>query len=160
MVTIKKYGNRRLYDSSSSRYINLDDLAKLIREGESVEVVDARTGENLTQAVLLQVLLETQGGFTGFPTGFLHRLIRYGGDNPMGKVFAQQLSLGMEMLDTQIAQFESRFPRPTPRAEPRSAPRDPEPPPDEPAPRPEHAAGEELSSLRERLAALEKKLKK
>jgi hypothetical protein len=66
----------------------------------------------------------------------------------------------MEMLDTQIAQFESRFPRPTLRPEPRAATRDPEPPPDEPAARAEHGAGEELSSLRERLAALEKKLKK
>lgn len=155
MVTIKKYGNRRLYDSSSSRYINLDDLAKLIREGENVEVVDARTGENLTQAVLLQVLLETQGGFNGFPVGFLHRLIRYGGENPMAKVFSQQLSLGMEMLDTQISQFESRFPRPPPRAETRSAQRDPEPP-EESTPK----AEDELSSLRERLAALEKKLRK
>ena len=57
MVIIKKYGNRRLYDSARSRYINLEELAAIIRAGEAVQVVDAKTNEDLTHEVLMQVVL-------------------------------------------------------------------------------------------------------
>lgn len=164
MVTIKKYGNRRLYDSSSSRYINLDDLARIIREGEQVQVLDARTNEDLTRTVLLQVLMETQGGFNGFPEGFLHRIIRYGGESPWSKALMQQLSLGLEMLDAQISQVESRFSPmrpPTSREDrPTRESRPPEPEPEEAPPRPAATQQDEMSALRERLAALEKKLRR
>ena len=159
MITVKKYGNRRLYDSNSSRYINLEDLAALIRSGESIQVVDARTNEDLTRSVLLQVIMETQGGFSGFPTGFLHRVIRYGGsESPLSKVFMQQVSMGLEMLDIQISQFEGKFrPTPAPPPHPQATTPEPEPPDDEEgAPRPQPSS--ELTALRDRLAALEKRL--
>lgn len=58
-VIIKKYGNRRLYDSSNSRYVNLDDIAQMVREGADIRVVDAATGEDLTRLVLTQIIVES-----------------------------------------------------------------------------------------------------
>jgi len=57
-IVIKKYENRRVYDTSKSRYVNLEDLAELIREGADVQVVDAKTGEDLTRVTLTQIILE------------------------------------------------------------------------------------------------------
>jgi len=76
MVIIKKYGNRRLYDSARSRYINLEELAAIIRAGEAVQVVDAKTNEDLTHEVLMQVVLEVLKGDALLPTTLLRRLIR------------------------------------------------------------------------------------
>jgi polyhydroxyalkanoate synthesis repressor PhaR len=76
MVTIKKYPNRRLYDSSSGRYVNLDDLAAMIREGQEIQVVDSKTGEDITRVVLTQIILEdTKGQPTGLPLEVLRQLI-------------------------------------------------------------------------------------
>ena len=75
-VVIKKYGNRRLYDTSGSRYINLEDVATLIRNGTDVKVVDAKTGEDLTRLTLTQIIVEdakTQP--QGLPVEFLRQLI-------------------------------------------------------------------------------------
>jgi polyhydroxyalkanoate synthesis repressor PhaR len=75
-VVIKKYGNRRLYDTSSSRYINLDDVAALIRKGTDVQVIDATTGEDLTRVVLTQIITEdAKGQPTGLPLELLRQLI-------------------------------------------------------------------------------------
>lgn len=75
-VVIKKYGNRRLYDTSSSRYINLDEVAALIRKGVDVQVVDAKTGEDLTRVVLTQIITEdARGQPTGLPLELLRQLI-------------------------------------------------------------------------------------
>jgi polyhydroxyalkanoate synthesis repressor PhaR len=76
MVTIKKYPNRRLYDSSSGRYVNLDDLAAMIREGRELRVVDSKTGEDITRVVLTQIILEdTKDQPSGLPLEVLRRLI-------------------------------------------------------------------------------------
>lgn len=75
-VVIKKYGNRRLYDASRSRYVNLDDIALLIRKGTDVQVVDAKTGEDLTQVTLMQIVAESaKGGPEGLPLELLRQLI-------------------------------------------------------------------------------------
>jgi polyhydroxyalkanoate synthesis repressor PhaR len=75
-VVIKKYENRRLYDTSSSRYVNLDDIAGLIRKGIDVQVVDAKTGEDLTRVTLTQVIVEnTKEGPAGLPLELLRQLI-------------------------------------------------------------------------------------
>ncbi len=55
-VVIKKYGNRRLYDSSSSKYINLDDIAEFVRAGKDVQVVDAKSGQDLTRVTLTKII--------------------------------------------------------------------------------------------------------
>jgi polyhydroxyalkanoate synthesis repressor PhaR len=74
---IKKYGNRRLYDTEASQYVNLTDVARMVRQGQNVEVQDAKTGEDLTRQVLTQIIVEdsrrTEGGA---PIEFLQNMIR------------------------------------------------------------------------------------
>ena len=75
-VVIKKYGNRRLYDTAGSRYVNLDDIAALIREGTDLKVVDAKTGHDLTRVTLTQIITEdAKGKPTGLPLDLLRQLI-------------------------------------------------------------------------------------
>ncbi len=78
-ILIKKYSNRKLYDQSRSRYVTLDEIASLIREGHEVKVVDATSGEDLTGVTLAQVILENERTHkTAFPAAFLHQLIKHG----------------------------------------------------------------------------------
>jgi polyhydroxyalkanoate synthesis repressor PhaR len=73
---IKKYGNRRLYDTTGSRYVNLDDLAAMVRAGKDVRVVDAKTGRDLTRVTLTQIITEdAKGKPTGLPLELLRQLI-------------------------------------------------------------------------------------
>ncbi len=75
-IVIKKYGNRRLYDTSGSRYINLDDIAALVRNGKNVQVLDAKTGEDLTRVILTQIILEdAKGQPSGLPLEMLRQLV-------------------------------------------------------------------------------------
>src|SRR5271166_500228 len=75
-VVIKKYGNRRLYDSSSSKYINLDDIAEFVRAGKDVQVVDAKSGQDLTRVTLTQIITEdAKDKPTGLPLELLRQLI-------------------------------------------------------------------------------------
>jgi polyhydroxyalkanoate synthesis repressor PhaR len=75
-VLIKKYGNRRLYDSSNSKYVNLEDIAAFIREGREVKVVDAKTGQDLTRVTLTQIITEdAKEKQTGLPLELLRQLI-------------------------------------------------------------------------------------
>lgn len=75
-VIIKKYGNRRLYDTAGSGYVNLDDIARFIREGKDVQVVDAKTGRDLTRVILTQVITEdAKEKPTGLPLELLRQLI-------------------------------------------------------------------------------------
>lgn len=78
-IIIKKYSNRRLYDMELKRYITLDELKDRIQGGLEVQVLDSKTGEDLTQAVLIQLILETQKSqFNGlFTSELLHQLIQY-----------------------------------------------------------------------------------
>ena len=75
-MLIRKYPNRRLYNTSSGTYVNLNDLAALIRKGEDVQVVDAKTGEDLTRIVLTQIIVEdAKDAPTGLPLELLRQLI-------------------------------------------------------------------------------------
>lgn len=75
-ILVKKYGNRRLYDTAGSRYVNLDDLAAMIRSGKDVRVVDAKTGRDLTRVTLTQIITEdAKGKPTGLPLELLRQLI-------------------------------------------------------------------------------------
>src|SRR6201993_979651 len=75
-VIIKKYGNRRLYDTAGSRYVNLDDIAAFIREGRDVRVVDAKSGKDLTRVTLTQIITEdAKDRPTGLPLELLRQLI-------------------------------------------------------------------------------------
>jgi polyhydroxyalkanoate synthesis repressor PhaR len=75
-AVIKKYGNRRLYDTSASRYVNLEEIAAMVRNGKDVQVVDAKTGEDLTRTTLMQVIAEdTKDQQTGLPLEMIRQLI-------------------------------------------------------------------------------------
>jgi polyhydroxyalkanoate synthesis repressor PhaR len=75
-VIIKKYGNRRLYNTFASRYINLEELADLVRNGNEVQVIDAKTGEDLTRVTLMQVIVEdAKDQPSGLPLELLKQLI-------------------------------------------------------------------------------------
>ena len=75
-VVIKKYGNRRLYDTAGSRYVNLDDIAELVRAGKQVQVVDAKTGKDLTRLTLTQIITEdAKDKPTGLPLELLRQLV-------------------------------------------------------------------------------------
>ncbi|MGA8299123.1 MAG: polyhydroxyalkanoate synthesis regulator DNA-binding domain-containing protein [Terriglobales bacterium] len=75
-ILIKKYGNRRLYDTAGSRYVNLDDLAAFVRKGKEVRVVDAKTGRDLTRVTLTQIITEdAKDKPTGLPLELLRQLI-------------------------------------------------------------------------------------
>ncbi len=75
-IVIKKYGNRRLYDTAASRYLNLEDIAALIREGKEIKVVDAKSGQDLTRVTLTQIITEdAKDKPTGLPLELLRQLI-------------------------------------------------------------------------------------
>jgi polyhydroxyalkanoate synthesis repressor PhaR len=78
--TIKKYNNRRLYDTQESRYVTLEELEAMVREGGDVRVLDATTGADLTQATLTQVIIEGRGASRLLPVPLLQQLIRMGDD--------------------------------------------------------------------------------
>ena len=81
LVIIKKYANRRLYDTSASAYVTLNHLSDLVKNGVEFEVRDAKTGEDLTRSVLTQIIFEQEAGGNGaLPTNFLRQLIKFYGD--------------------------------------------------------------------------------
>jgi polyhydroxyalkanoate synthesis repressor PhaR len=95
-VTIKKYANRRLYDTESSSYITLDRLAEMVREGREFEVVDAKTGDDITGQVLTQIIVDEEArGSTMLPVNFLKQLIGLYG-NSMQAVVPQYLDAAMD----------------------------------------------------------------
>ena len=95
-VTIKKYANRRLYDTESSSYITLDRLAEMVREGREFEVVDAKTGEDITRQVLTQIIVDEEArGSTMLPVNFLKQLIGLYGNSMQG-VVPQYLDAAMD----------------------------------------------------------------
>ena len=95
-VTIKKYANRRLYDTESSAYITLDRLAQMVREGREFEVIDAKTGEDITRQVLTQIIVEEEArGTTMLPINFLKQLIGLYG-NSMQNFVPQYLEAAMD----------------------------------------------------------------
>jgi len=86
-ITIKKYANRRLYNTGTSTYVTLEDLAAMVKAGEHFLVADAKTGEDITRAVLTQIIVEQEGkGHNLLPVDFLRQLIGYYGDSLQGVV--------------------------------------------------------------------------
>jgi polyhydroxyalkanoate synthesis repressor PhaR len=109
-VTIKKYANRRLYDTESSAYITLDRLAAMVREGREFEVVDAKTGEDITRQVLTQIIVdeEARGGETMLPINFLKQLIGLYG-NSMQNFVPQYLEAAMDSFQRNQSAVRDAF---------------------------------------------------
>ena len=104
-VVIKKYANRRLYNTETSSYITLDHLAAMTRDGREFKVVDARTDEDITHAVLTQIIMDEETrGETMLPVSFLRQLIALYGDS-MQSMVPQYLEASMEAFRRNQAQF-------------------------------------------------------
>lgn len=93
---IKKYGNRRLYDTGDSRYVTLDELALKIRSGADLRIVDAQTNEDLTQATLTQLVLETGNAAKFLPVQLLTQMIRLS-DDSLAEFFSRYVTNALDM---------------------------------------------------------------
>jgi polyhydroxyalkanoate synthesis repressor PhaR len=106
-VVVKKYANRRLYNTESSSYITLDNLAEMVRQGRDFVVYDAKTGEDITRGVLTQIIVEEEGkGRSLLPTAFLRQLIGFYGDQ-MQSLVPRFLEQAMSALTQQQEQMHS-----------------------------------------------------
>ena len=106
-VVVKKYANRRLYNTESSSYITLENLAEMVRQGRYFVVYDAKTGEDITRSVLTQIIVEEEGkGSAMLPTGFLRQLIGFYGDSMQGLV-PNYLEKAMEAFAQQQEQVRA-----------------------------------------------------
>ena len=107
VVTIKKYANRRLYNTETSSYITLEHLAAMTREGRDFKVIDARSEDDITHNVLTQIIMEEEGrGQTMLPVSFLRQLISMYGDS-MQAVVPGYLEASMDSFRRNQAQFKS-----------------------------------------------------
>ena len=105
VVIIKKYANRRLYDTESSAYITLERLAQMVRQKRQFKVVDAKSGDDITRSVLAQIIMEEESrGATMLPVNFLRQLISMYGDS-MQSVVPHYLEASLEQLQRNQSQF-------------------------------------------------------
>jgi polyhydroxyalkanoate synthesis repressor PhaR len=104
-IVIKKYANRRLYDTSASAYVTLEHLSELVKEGKEFTVLDAKSGEDLTRAVLAQIIFEQENRKEGvLPVSFLRQLIQFYGDS-----FQSMLPAYLEMSMKSFAQQQEKW---------------------------------------------------
>jgi polyhydroxyalkanoate synthesis repressor PhaR len=95
-MEVKKYGNRRLYDTGGSRYVTLEEVAERVRLGEDLRVVDARTGLDLTQVTLAQLILESRGAARLLPVPLLKQLLRMR-DDALAEFFGRYVTWALEV---------------------------------------------------------------
>jgi polyhydroxyalkanoate synthesis repressor PhaR len=109
-IVIKKYANRRLYNTGTSTYVTLDDLAVMVKKGEDFTVQDAKSGEDITHSVLTQIIFEQESktGNTLLPISFLRQLISYYGDQ-MQMVVPSYLEHSMQAFTEQQAQMREQI---------------------------------------------------
>ncbi len=109
-TTIKKYANRRLYNTGTSTYVTLEDLAAMVKQGEDFLVYDAKTGEDITRSVLAQIIFEQENkaGQNLLPTTFLRQLIRFYGDS-MQMVVPKYLEQSIETLTREQEKFRKQI---------------------------------------------------
>lgn len=109
-VTIKKYANRRLYNTGTSTYVTLEDLASMVKAGEDFVVYDAKTGEDITRSVLAQIIFEQENkeGQSLLPITFLRQLIRFYGDS-MQMLVPRFLEQSMQALTQEQGKFREHM---------------------------------------------------
>lgn len=110
-VTIKKYANRRLYNTGTSTYVTLEDLAAMVKKGEDFVVFDAKSGEDITRSVLTQIIFEQEnkeGGQNLLPITFLRQLIRFYGDS-MQMLVPRYLEVSIESLTREQEKFRNQM---------------------------------------------------
>jgi polyhydroxyalkanoate synthesis repressor PhaR len=156
-MLVKKYGNRRLYDTEESRYVRLDEIAERIRGGADVQVLDAKSGADLTAPTLAQIIFEDRNAARLLPVPLLVQLIRMG-DGPLADFLGRYVSWALEMylqarsgLGNLYNPFAALRPFPAPPTQER--PRAPEPPA-------ARGTSDEVAELRRELAELRRTLKR
>ena len=108
-LVIKRYGNRRLYNTETKSYVNYGDLAKIVRDGNDVQVIDSTSGEDVTKAVLIQVILEEEkNNKTVLPTEFLFQLLR-SREESMQDFFKNHLATSFNAYMKTKEEFDNRF---------------------------------------------------
>src|SRR5277367_5404477 len=109
-VTIKKYANRRLYNTGTSSYVTLEDLAAMVKIGEDFVVYDAKTGDDITRSVLTQIIFEQENkeGQNLLPIAFLRQLIRFYGDS-MQMVVPKYLEQSIDTLTREQEKFRRQL---------------------------------------------------
>jgi polyhydroxyalkanoate synthesis repressor PhaR len=105
LTLVKKYGNRRLYDTRRSRYVTLEELAETIAAGEEIRVIDARSGENLTKRVVTKIIFleEERRGLDLLPLPFLCKLVQHRGDRSAPEAIGAEI----EELKQRILNLEA-----------------------------------------------------
>ncbi|MFK8250015.1 polyhydroxyalkanoate synthesis repressor PhaR [Ancylobacter terrae] len=108
-VTIKKYANRRLYNTGTSTYVTLEDLASMVKSGEDFVVYDAKTSEDITHSVLTQIIFEQEGkGQNLLPINFLRQIIRFYGDS-MQMLVPRYLDISIENFSKDQEKIRDQF---------------------------------------------------
>lgn len=111
VVVVKKYANRRLYNTETSTYVTLEDLAAMVRSNRDFVVYDAKTGDELTHSVLTQIIVEQegrQGGQTLLPIPFLRQLIRFY-DDSIARMVPSYLQMSVDTLVKEQARYRAQF---------------------------------------------------
>lgn len=172
-VIIKKYANRRLYNTETSSYITLEHLAEMTREGRDFQVFDARTGEDITRAVLTQIVMDGEaGGQTMLPVSFLRQIIAMYGDS-MQAMVPHYLEASMAAFAENHAKFRDAALKPFEQLAKQNLamfqaatemmtghrfnPKPPERPPEQPATTAAETP-EELAQIKAQMAALQARL--
>jgi len=108
-VTIKKYANRRLYNTGTSTYVTLEDLAQMVKNGEDFVVYDAKSSEDITHSVLTQIIFEQEGkGQNLLPINFLRQIIRFYGDS-MQMLVPRYLDMSIENFTKEQGALREQF---------------------------------------------------
>jgi polyhydroxyalkanoate synthesis repressor PhaR len=110
-ITIKKYANRRLYNTGTSTYVTLEDLASMVKSGEDFVVYDAKSGEDITRSVLTQIIFEQEnkeGSQNLLPINFLRQLIRFYGDS-MQMLVPRYLEVSLDSLTREQEKFRQQI---------------------------------------------------
>ena len=143
IIIIKRYANRRLYDTRSSRYVNLEILAEMVMAGYRLQVIDLKTKKDITKMILTQIILDKEKDEKdekeGLPLELLFDLVKHGSSSYMG-VMEDIVSLGPKVYDKTIGKVKSTL--------------TPQPEKKDPA-----STADEISELKQRLAEVEAKLK-
>jgi polyhydroxyalkanoate synthesis repressor PhaR len=171
-MLVKKYANRRLYDMESSRYITLEELAERIRAGAEPRVLDAKTNEDLTQATLAQIILESRGASKLLPPTLLVQLIRMN-DQSLAEFMGRYLSWALDLYMSARQGAQAIAPYNPLAMAPFNATsaiarllggvagwREGTPPPAPPPPEPNAPASNDVAELRRELQELKKEMRK
>jgi polyhydroxyalkanoate synthesis repressor PhaR len=138
VTLIKKYGNRRLYDTRRSRYVTLDDMLEVIAAGEEIRVLDAKTGEDLTKRVVTKIIFleEQKRNLDLLPLDFLRKLVQHR-DDSLREFYQRYLALSLEVYQTSQEKMRELA-----------------------APAPAAPVADELAALKTRIANLEARVKR